>query len=203
MEKKETLRQYLTYNKDTNEMEQIFYNLDSQLKYLHSNGFYVRDLNSDTIFLEENKNYSHNGQSVFMFSSIAKSSNIDKDITSNIKNLSKLAIGAFISIDNGFCDYTNLDNNYIKKYFDEMSYYIPNSEYFRSIVTENDVIMYYSDFISQKNSGGKGNAVQKVKANSYGKMYVNDEEAAFVQIVLYPVLIVTVVAIVAIISRFF
>lgn len=203
MEKKETLRQYLTYNKDANEMEQIFYNLDSQLKYLHSNGFYVRDLNSDTIFLEENKNYSHNGQSVFMFSSIAKSSNIDKDITSNIKNLSKLAIGAFISIDNGFCDYTNLDNNYIKKYFDEMSYYIPNSEYFRSIVTENDVIMYYSDFISQKNSGGKGNAVQKVKANSYGKMYVNDEEAAFVQIVLYPVLIVTVVAIVAIISRFF
>ena len=160
-------------------------------------------MNSDTIFLEENKNYSHNGQSVFMFSSIAKSSNIDKDITSNIKNLSKLAIGAFISIDNGFCDYTNLDNNYIKKYFDEMSYYIPNSEYFRSIVTENDVIMYYSDFISQKNSGGKGNAVQKVKANSYGKMYVNDEEAAFVQIVLYPVLIVTVVAIVAIISRFF
>lgn len=203
MEKKETLRQYLTYNKDANEMEQIFYNLDSQLKYLHSNGFYVKDLNSDTIFLEENKNYSHNGQSVFMFSSIAKSSNIDKDITSNIKNLSKLAIGAFISIDNGFCDYTNLDNNYIKKYFDEMSYYIPNSEYFRSIVTENDVIMYYSDFISQKNSGGKGNAVQKVKANSYGKMYVNDEEAAFVQIVLYPVLIVTVVAIVAIISRFF
>lgn len=203
MEKKETLRQYLTYNKDANEMEQIFYNLDSQLKYLHSNGFYVKDLNSDTIFLEGNKNYSHNGQSVFMFSSIAKSSNIDKDITSNIKNLSKLAIGAFISIDNGFCDYTNLDNNYIKKYFDEMSYYIPNSEYFRSIVTENDVIMYYSDFISQKNSGGKGNAVQKVKANSYGKMYVNDEEAAFVQIVLYPVLIVTVVAIVAIISRFF
>jgi len=42
-----------------------------------------------------------------------------------------------------------------------------------------------------------------VKSNNYGKMYVPDEEAAFAQIVLYPVLIVTVIAIVAILSRFF
>ena len=203
MENKETLRQYLTYNRDTSEIEQIFYNLDSQLKYLHSNGFYVKDLNSDTIFLEENKNYSHNGQPVFMFSAIAKSKKMDEDISNNIKDLSKLAIGAFISINNGFCDYTNLDNNYIKKYFDEMSFYIPNAEYFRDVMEENGTMMYYSDFVTQKASGGKGNATQMVKTNSYGKMYVNDQEAAFVQIVLYPVLIVTVIAIVAIVSRFF
>lgn len=202
MEKKETLRQYLTYNRDTNEIAQIFYNLDNQLKYLHRKGIYVNELNSDTIFLEENKNNSNDNQAVFMFSTLAKSKNIEKDISNNVVDFSKLAIGAFISIDNGFCDYTNLDNNYIKKYFDEMACYIPDAEYFRDVVINNDTTVYYSDFINNKNMGGKGNAVQMIKSNAYGKMYVNDDESAFVQIVLYPVLIVTIISIVAILSKF-
>ena len=203
MENKETLRQYLTYNKDTNEIEQIFYNLDNQLKYLHRHGVYVSELTSDTILLETSKTNSKDNQSIFMFSSLAKSNDIDKDAANNIVELSKLAVGAFISVDNGFCDYTNLDNNYIRKYFDEMAYYIPNSEYFRNVVIDGDTTVYYSDFINSKKSGGKGNSAQMVKSTPYGKMYVNDDESAFVQIVLYPVLIVTIISIVAILSRFF
>lgn len=203
MENKETLRQYLTYNKGTSEIEQIFCNLDSQLKYLHSNGYYVSELSSDTILLEQNKNSSRDNQPVFMFSMISKSRNIETDASNNIIDLSKLAIGAFISIDNGFCDYTKIDSSYIRKYFDEMAIYIPNSEYFRGVILEGNTLTYYGDFLQQELSGGKGNSVQKVKANNYGKMYVNDDESAFVQIVLYPVLIVTIIAIVAILSRFF
>lgn len=203
MKNKETLRQYLTYNKNADEIEQIFYNLDNQLKYLHIRGIYVNELNSDTIFLEKNKNDSDDNQAVFMFSSLAKSKNIEKDASNNIVDFSKLAIGAFISIDNGFCDYTNLDSNYIKKYFDEMSYYIPNEEYFRDVVMDNNTTIYYSDFINNKKTGGKGNSNQMIKSTAYGKMYVNDDESAFVQIVLYPVLIVTIISIIAILSRFF
>lgn len=203
MENKETLRQYLTYNKNADEIEQIFYNLDNQLKYLHNKGIYVNELNSDTIFLEKNKNDSNNNQAVFIFSSLAKSKNIGNDASDNIVKFSKLAIGAFISIDNGFCDYTNLNDNYIKKYFDEMSYYIPNAEYFRDVVINNDTTLYYSDFINNKKTGGKGNSNQMIKSTAYGKMYVKDDESAFVQIVLYPVLIVTIISIVAILSRFF
>ena len=203
MENKETLRQYLTYNKETIEIEQIFSNLSQQMKYLHQNGFYVSELNSDTILLEQNKNSSQSNQSIFMFSKIAKSKDIESDVKHNIIDLSKLAVGAFISIENGFCDYTQVDNNYIKRYFDEMAEYVPHSEYFRAVILDSDTKMYYVDYINQEKSGGKDNSVQKIKASNYGKMYTYDEEAAFVQIVLYPVLIVTIIAIVAIISKFF
>jgi hypothetical protein len=96
-----------------------------------------------------------------------------------------------------------MDNNYIKKYFDEMAYYIPDSEYFKDVVINNDTSIYYSDFIDNKKKGGKGNSTQMIKSTPYGKMYVNDDESAFVQIVFYPVLIVTIISIVAILTRFF
>ena len=203
MGNKETLRQYLTYNKETNEIEQIFYNLDNQLKYLHSQGYYVGKLNSDTILLETNRNSLQNGQTLFMFSTIAKSKNIDKDISNNIIELSKLAIGAFISRENGFSDYSGLDASYLRKYFDEMAFYIPNSEYYRNVIIDNDTTMYYSDFVNSKISEGKNNSRQMIKSNNYGKMYVQDEEAAFIKIIFYPILIITVITFIAIFSKFF
>lgn len=203
MGNKETLRQYLTYNKQINEIAQIFYNLDSQLKYLHSKGYCVGELNSDSILLETNKNSSPNNQSLFIFSSIVRVQNAEQDFSRNIIDLSKLAVGAFISIENGFCDYTNLDSSYIRKYFDEMAIYVPNADYFRNVIIDNDTTMYYSDFVNPKNSIGKSNSRQMVKSNNYGKMYVPDEEAAFVKIVIYPVLIITIIAVIAIFSKFF
>jgi len=202
MKDKETLRQYLSYNKSVDGIEQIFCNLDTQMKYLHKKGYYVKDLNSDTILLEEYGVPSKNRPASFSFSSIERLHDM-KNVSDNIVDLSKLMIGAFISVENGFCDYTNLEHNYIKKYFEEMSYYIPNADYFRNVILNNDTSMYYSDFILENAQRGKSNANHLVKSNNYGKMYVPDEEAAFAQIVLYPVLIVTVIAIVAILSRFF
>ena len=201
MEGKETLRQYLTYNKDINEIDQIFINLDSQLKYLHKNGYYVSELNSDTILLERNKVNSSVDYSMFMFSSIAKSQNNKEDFANNITSLSKLAIGAFISFDNGFTDYSQLDTNYIKKYFNEIAVYIPNSEYFANVILNDDTSSYYSDYVNQIVSNSKGKAVQKAKATEYGKMYTNDDEAAFVQIVFYPVIIISIITIIAVLSK--
>jgi len=201
MGNKETLRQYFVYNKDFSEVDQIFYNLNSQLKYLHSRGYCVAELNSDTILLDTNKNNSPTNHSEFSFSMIVRTQDPQKDFAKNIKDLSKLAIGAFISIENGFCDYSKLDAIYINKYFDEMADFIPNSEYFRNVIINNDTTMYYSDFVNNKNSNAKSNSMQKLKATEYGKMYVPDEEKAFVRIVFYPVLIITVIAVVAIISK--
>ena len=203
MENKETLRHYLTYNKDTSEIEQIFYSLSVQLKIIHSKGYCVDKLNSDSILLEKNKNYSSTNQSLFSFSSISESHEPEKDFSKNITDLSKLAIGAFITAENGFCDYSSLETKYIKSYFDEMSNYISNSEYYRSVIMDNDTSMYYSDFVNQKNNGGKKNARQIIKANAYGKMYVPDEESAFIKIVVYPVLIIVVIMIIAMVSQFF
>ena len=89
MEKRETLRQYLTYNKDVNLIENVFINLDRQLKYLHQNGYCVSELNSDTIVLESDKYSSNQNQGTFMFTSIARTNNINGDFTNNILDLSK------------------------------------------------------------------------------------------------------------------
>lgn len=202
MEKKETLRQYLTYNKDIDETNQIFINLYSQLNYLHKNGYFVSELNSDSILLEDSQ-YSSNSQNVFMFSSIAKSKDKEKEFSNNILDLSKLAIGAFISVENGFCDYSGMSTDYIKKYFREISTYLPNSEYFSNVIMNNDTSNYYSDYVRIATGNSKGNSIQKTKANEYGKMYTPDDEAAFVQLVFYPVIIISIITVIAVLSKIF
>lgn len=202
MEMKETLRQYLTYNKDPNEVEGIFINLDKQLKYLHSNGYCVNELNSDSILLEQSKYTSSDNQSVFMFSSISRSNDIEKDYSSNIIDLSKLAIGAYISTENGFCDYSQLSTDYIKKYFGEISSYLPNPDYFSDIIMRSE-LSYYSDFIKKESGNSKSNSIQKAKTNEYGKMYAREDEAAFVQLVFYPVIIISIITVIAVLSKIF
>lgn len=202
MEKKETLRQYLTYHKDFDEINQIFINLDKQMKYLHQKGYCILDLNSDTILLESDKANSNIDQNTFMFSSIIRSTNRDQDFSNNIVDLTKLAIGAFISVENGFCDYSQLSTNYIKRYFGEIAFYLPNKEYFANIIVDNKM-SYYSDYVQAKSDKNRNNTIQKTKATEYGKMYSGEEESAFIQLVFYPVIIISIITIIAVISNLF
>lgn len=200
MEKKETLRQYLTYNRDVNEINEIFVNLDRQLKYLHQRGYCVSDLSSDSIILESNKFSSPDNQNVFMFSSITRTNNSVKDYSDNVEALSKIAIGAFMSVENGFCDYSQLSTEYIRKYFGEISMYLPNSEYFAKIIQDGD-ISYYSDYIQMTTGNSRNNTIQKRKVTEYGKMYVPEEDAAFIQIVFYPVIIISIITVIAVLAK--
>jgi len=200
MEKKETLRQYLTYNKDVNEINEIFINLDKQLKYLHQNGYCVNELNSDSILLEQSKYSSPDNQSLFMFSSITIARNGVKDYSDNVLALTKMAVGAYISSENGFCDYSQLSTDYIKKYFTEISVYLPNSSYFSKVIMDND-ISYYSDYIQMTTGNSRSNAIQKRKATEYGKMYIPEDNAAFIQIVFYPVIIISIITVIAVLSK--
>ena len=43
-----------------------------------------------------------------------------------------------------------------------MAFYIPNEEYFRSVIVDNNPSVYYSDFVNQKNSGGNGKSAQMI-----------------------------------------
>jgi len=200
MEKKETLRQYLTYNKDFDEINEIFINLDQQLKYLHQNGFCVSELNSDSILLESNKYSSLNNKSMFMFASIVRSKNNVSDYSDNVRDLSKIAIGAFISAENGFCDYSQLSTDYIKKYFDEIAVYLPNRDYFSKVIMDNDM-SYYSDYVQLTAGNSRSNSMQKRKSTEYGKMYVPEDDAAFIQIVFYPVILVAIITVIAVFSK--
>lgn len=208
MGNKLTLRQYFEYNKNISngDIEQIYYNLDSLMKHIHEMGYYVSKLDSDSIILESDKKSLSYDNPLFTFLNIDKNYNFENsNIINNISDLSKLAVGTFISIETGFSDYSKLDNRYINDNFDEISSFVPNPEYFKNaIVTkDNNIPMYYNDYVNQKNSRGKDNFRQMTKTNPYGKMYVADEESAFVKIVFYPVLIIIIVMAIAIFSKFF
>lgn len=200
MEKRETLRQYLTYNKDTSNIEKIFIDLDNQLKYIHSQGFCVSELNSDSIIMEESYNSSYMGLPKFSFSSISRFGDVAKDVSNNITDLSKLAIGAYISVENGFCDYSQLSTNYIKQYFNEILFYLPNASYFKGVMIDND-ISYYNDYIQMNSGNSKSDSRQKSYTNAYGKMYTPDDDAAFIQLVFYPVIIISVITVIAVLSK--
>lgn len=195
MEKSETLRQYLTYNKDSDLIDDIFLKLDNQMKYLHGKGYFVSELNSDTILLDESYD-----EPTFVFSAISKSSNKEQDFKKNIVDLSKLAIGAFISSENGFCDYTKMSDNYIKRYFNEISYYLPHPNYFESVLVEGRA-GYYSDYVRIQGENSKSNSMVKTKTNEYGKLYASNEEAAFIKIVFYPVVIICIITVIAVLSK--
>lgn len=192
---KETLRQYLTYNRDINEVSNICYNLDRQLKYLHSQHYYVSKLNSDNILCENNA--SSSGYTTFTFSSIAKCHDVNQNIHDNIVDLAKLAIGIYISLENGFCDYTALDISQIRGSFDDIKTFIPNSDYYEKVIVDDDTSMYYSDYLHRLSSSSKTNAIQKVKATNQGKIYGYDdiEDAAFIRIIFYPVMIVSFITV--------
>lgn len=195
MEKRETLRQYLTYNKDSDLIDDIFLKLDNQMKYLHGKGYFVSELNSDTILLDESYD-----EPAFVFSAISKSSNKEQNFKKNIVDLSKLAIGAFISSENGFCDYTKMSDNYLKRYFNEISYYLPHPNYFESVLVEGR-FSYYSDYVRSQGGNSKSNSMVKTKTNEYGKLYASNEEAAFIKIVFYPVVIICIITVIAVLSK--
>lgn len=200
VEKKESLRQYLSYNKDMEEINRIFINLDHQMKYLHQRGYCIGELNSDTIVLENERD----NEKVFSFSSIVRSNDPTSDYSSNIMDLTKLAMGAFLSGENGFCDYSQLSTDYIRKYFGEIKPFLPNKDYFEDVIMSPFASSYYSDYVVNMDLGrARSNSIQKTKATQYGKMYTNDEEAAFIQLIFYPVIIISIITVIAVFSKIF
>lgn len=195
MEKDNTLGQYLTSHKNVDELNSIFLNLDFQLKYLHSQGYYVEKLDLDNILLEEATINSYPTQVFFSFKSLAKINNPQQDKSENIKALSKLAVGSYISVMDGFCDYSKISDNYIKNYFEEIKNYIPNYEYYENVIINGDTSLYYSDYVKNQSESTKGNHMQMVKSTIEGKLYSTDEDSAFVRIIFYPVMIIAFVTI--------
>jgi len=203
MENSETLKQYLTYTNDIEEVKSICGDLFAQLKVYHSKGYYIPNINSNSIVMTENKYYSNDGYSKFTFLDIAPmSSEREKTKKENIIDLCKLTIGAYVSssIENSFIDYTGLKTKYIKDMFGELEPFLPDLDYFRKTIDESEVT-YYSDYLSDKygsNINKKGSNVYQ-KSTSVGRLYTKEEEAAYINstFVLTLLLIIMIVIIVA------
>lgn len=177
----ETLGQYFSYNSDPEKIREIFINLDEQLKIIHSRGFAV-EINSSSIVYE-------NG---FGFSRFVNGLNEDMR-RKNIEDLAKLAVGAYFSLPTGtFSDYTHLPTDYVKNNFDVMEGSIykmsKNDNYYRDVFNGN--VGYYCDYLKtlKDNSVGKDNSRVLAYSTAAGRAMTDKENAAFIDLVFYPVI---------------
>ena len=154
---------------DQNEIDQIFLQLDKELKYLHSKNYYVYIINYNTIV--------KNDEEVPTFLEIYKfnfSQNKQQIMDENIDDLNKTILGAYvynISIQSGLSiplDYVNYveiskhSPDYISSNFERIKMSIPNyeeKELFYSNYIQGE-LSYYSDYISEKTSL---NAIKKIQ----------------------------------------
>lgn len=179
----ETLKEHFTYNLDPDQAREIFIKLDSRLKELHSQGKYA-DITSETIgFVED-----------YDFLRVYKGSNDDLR-RSNIESLAKLAVGTYFSLPSGtFYDYSCFPTESLRNYFDSIESNIPvvypEDSYYREVLV-NGNMWYYNDYLNniKKQSQGKGNNRVLTYSTPQGKAMANKDEAAFLNLAFYPIII--------------
>lgn len=203
MENKESLRQYFLYNKNIEgqDLLDIFLDLDYKLSVVHNSGYIVDNLNSDNIVYEEGFNFS---------SSSLRNIFTDEAKRKNIRDLAKLNIGAQISIQSGFSDFTVIDTSVIVDNFDAISSSLVTAtqgdDYLKTVLLKGSDGIYYNDYLfnlrkeNQAAGVGMSNSLVKVKSTEAGRaMALDDKDAAFVNVVFYPILIVLIIISVAVI----
>ena len=114
----ETLKQYLSYNKDC-DLSDIFYQLSRKMKVIHQNGMYVPVINSEHIVFDND----------FSFDNIELSLDFISDKKDNIQSLAKVFIGAFLSLGTEFYDLSQVNNNWLLEHLDEISSTITADSY--------------------------------------------------------------------------
>ena len=174
----ETLKEHFTYNLDPDQAREIF-----RLKELHSQGKYA-DITSETIgFVED-----------YDFLRVYKGSN-EELRKKNIESLAKLAVGTYFSLPSGtFYDYSCFPTENLRNYFDSIESNIPvvypEDSYYREVLV-NGNMWYYNDYLNtiKKQSQGKGNNRVLTYSTPQGKAMTNKEEAAFVNLAFYPIIV--------------
>lgn len=179
----ETLSNYFQYNHDTDQAKQIFIDLDRKMKELHNEGKYV---NISANMIEIGEDYKFLRISQGLTPELRKS---------NIESLAKLAVGTYFSLPSGtFYDYSFFPQETLRSYFDSIESNIPISHpddsYYREILI-NGNICYYNDYLAnlKKTAQGKGNNRALIYSTQQGKAMTNKEEAAFVGVAFYPIII--------------
>lgn len=102
----ESLRSYFAYNKDYDELPALFYSVSKALKSLHDKRKCVGFLSSDNILLEDG---------VVDFSDVVDFQ--DEKKSENLRSLSKIILGSYVSLSSGYRDFSSVDDEWIKNNF--------------------------------------------------------------------------------------
>lgn len=199
-----TLKKWLNshnsnHDSEIAEFQKLFYNMDLNMKNIHERGYYITDFNINNILISDNK---------VKFNGVKKLFYEDQEyfIRKNIFYMSCLAIGVY----NDCLNYINPENSKsLKDNFQYFTNFIPADvvPYYKGIV-ERDARVYLSDYVKakvaqerkkeqslldisgQNSSSSKSSNMVKSKSTLVGRLYSDDNTAAFVQIVLFPVIII-------------
>lgn len=194
----ETLSQYFLYNNDYSNIKNIFVNLSRQLKIIHEHGMIIPNLNSESIVVDDD----------FSFSTMEGTDNFSLDQRKNMISFAKIILGTYLSLPNGFKDFSNVNDEWFVNNINDICSSIADenfdSQYFKSIFLEGSN-EYYSDYIDRKNQeeslSSKSNiqGYKKVLANAASKLYQEqvfdeedlsiDQKKASINSIFYPLLV--------------
>lgn len=197
--------EYLKSEQNQNDIFRRICEFDNKLVKIHKNGYCVENLGFDNMYL------INDGDSLSpVFSNTFKSS--DQEIKNqNMKDLAYLSLGIFVSLKMGgglIYDYakicrTNPDfvvNNY-STISDVILDFNGISEYkgfYDEIINGN--FNYLTKYITNKSNENKDRGNNRGTVLSYytqaGKAFSQDSDAAFVNAMFYPIVIICVIAIV-------
>lgn len=196
----ETLESYFLYEKSSSNIKNIFENLSRQLKIIHSHGMTVSNISSNSIIL--------NGDN-FSFQEMERpmENEFESEKKRNIVTLAKMMIGAYLSVGNGYRDFSQVDDKWFINNIEEINSAIIDEGYDKSYYSQlfNGSFEYYSDYLDrmkQNNSiSGKENVNKyaKVLRTSSSNLYedqsdTNDysdieSKSASISSYFYPILI--------------
>ena len=194
-----TLREWLAFHnirssEGLDELKNIFCNMDRELKRMHSNNYYVKSFNIESIFISgEFVKYNDIG----MFDNDYRRDYINK----NIYYLACLQLGIYSDC----LEYINPENkSYLKESFDSFAIFLPEdvSLYYKGVFV-NELNIYLDDFLKAKlkreignnnslldEGSGKNQGMRYSKSTAVGRIMSDDNNiAAFITIWLFPVII--------------
>lgn len=130
------------FTRSEEELREVFLNEDKAMRYLHENGFYVDSFDPrDIDLVDGSKNYIRFNK----FSKIQNSFEKNSITTSDIFISACLQIGLYTHT------LANLNEDYLRKNYDEFSKYLPSDDvpYYRGVI-ERDANVYLCDYAIEK-----------------------------------------------------
>lgn len=149
---------------------EFIYNLDYQLKYIHDNGGYIRDISPQDIYVDPETNFPYFENIYAVSKNVFQDSEMMKKY--NLLCLANLAVCLYLpeyNLESGLLSFDVLSSN-----FEEIKTFIPDEDisYYRNVLLENDTSLYYCDYvkkISSDNSMLSLNAMKYVKSTPAGR----------------------------------
>lgn len=160
----DTLKSYFMYENDTSNISDIFNNLSKQLKIIHSHGMVVPNLSSESIVVDEDYNLSFDNMEY------AEDNDFVSQKRRNIVDLAKIILGAYLSLETGFRDFSTVDDEWFAKNVDGINEAIIaegfEKDYYIELFSGSNE--YYSDYLDRMKQMNNLSGSQNV--NSYKKV---------------------------------